>query len=164
SPSSSARCLMPDLHDAPCWTHANADAILQTQALAAEEAIFLATHTPVRDFEATSEKFDLESATQEGLLKTLSNPARRHAFCVVQGEPGSGKSHLIRWLEVNWPAERDFCLLIQRADGSLLGALKQLKAKLPVELGYLFDGLGQRHAAGLEGRAFQFLTTLGAML
>lgn len=155
---------MPDLHDAPCWTHANADAILQTQALAAEEAIFLATHTPVRDFEATSEKFDLESATQEGLLKTLSNPARRHAFCVVQGEPGSGKSHLIRWLEVNWPAERDFCLLIQRADGSLLGALKQLKAKLPVELGYLFDGLGQRHAAGLEGRAFQFLTTLGAML
>ena len=155
---------MSNLHDTPCWTHANADAILQTQALAAEEAIFLATHTPVRDFEATSEKFDLEAATQEGLLKTLSNPTRRHAFCVVQGEPGSGKSHLIRWLEVNWPAERDFCLLIQRADGSLLGALRQLKAKLPTELGYLFDGLGQRHAAGLEGRAFQFLTTLGAML
>ena len=155
---------MTDHHYTPCWTRANADAILQTQALAAEEAIFLATHTPVRDFEATSEKFDLEAATQEGLLKTLSNPARRHAFCVVQGEPGSGKSHLIRWLEVNWPAERDFCLLIQRADGSLLGALKQLKAKLPAELGYLFDGLGQRHAAGLEGRAFQFLTTLGAML
>lgn len=155
---------MTDLHHLPCWTRANADAILQTQALAAEEAIFLATHTPVRDFEATSEKFDLETATQEGLLKTLSNPERRHAFCVVQGEPGSGKSHLIRWLQVNWPAERDFCLLIQRADGSLLGALKQLKAKLPSELGYLFDGLGQRHAAGLDGRAFQFLTTLGAML
>jgi hypothetical protein len=155
---------MTDALSAPCWTRANADAVLQTQALAAEEAIFLATHTPVRDFEAASEKFDLETPSQEGLLKTLSDPSRRHAFCVVQGEPGSGKSHLIRWLQVNWPVERDFCLLIQRADGSLLGALKQLKTKLPAELGYLFDGLGQRHAAGLEGRALQFLTTLGAML
>lgn len=155
---------MTDVLSKPCWKRADADAILQTQALAAEDAIFLATHTPVREFEAAAEKFDLESPTQEGLLETLSHPARRHAFCVVQGEPGSGKSHLIRWLQVNWPVENDFCLLIQRADGSLLGALKQLKAKLPPELGHLFDGLGQRHAAGLEGRAFQFLTTMGAML
>src|SRR5690606_26198594 len=84
--------------------------------------------------------------------------------CVVQGEPGSGKSHLIRWLQVNWPVQRDFCLLIQRADGSLVGALKQLKSKLPPELGYLFDGLGQQHAAGLGGRSALFLTTLGTML
>lgn len=155
---------MTDVLAVPCWTKEDADAILQTQALAAQDAIFLATHTPVRDFEAWSEKFDLAEPSQEGLLRALSDPARRHAFCVVQGEPGSGKSHLIRWLQVNWPVERDFCLLIQRADGSLLGALKQLKSKLPSELGYLFDGLGQTHAAGLEGRAFQFLTTLGAML
>ncbi|QYC11505.1 hypothetical protein [Brevundimonas nasdae] len=155
---------MADGFAVPCWTRENADAILQTQALAAQDAIFLATHSPVRDFDGASEKFDLQSPTQEGLLETLASPTRRHAFCVVQGEPGSGKSHLIRWLQVNWPNPNDFVLLIQRADGSLLGALNQLRNKLPRELGHLFDRLGQRHAAGLEGRAFQFLTNLGAML
>jgi hypothetical protein len=155
---------MTNLLTAPCWTKANADAVLQTQALAAQDAIFLATHSPVRDFEAWSEKFDVSEPTQESLLQALSAPDRRHAFCVVQGEPGSGKSHLIRWLQVNWPVQRDFCLLIQRADGSLVGALKQLKSKLPTELGYLFDGLGHQHAAGLGGRSALFLTTLGTML
>ena len=148
----------------PCWTKENADAVLQTQALGSQEAVFLATHTPVRDFEASAEKFDISEPTQEGLLETLAAEGRTHAFCVVQGEPGSGKSQLIRWLEANWPVEHDFRLLIQRADGSLLGALKQLKTKLPAELGHLFDGLGQQHAAGLSGRAALFLNALGTML
>src|SRR5690606_6972993 len=69
--------------------------------------------------------------TESGLLETLSDSQRTHAFCVVQGDPGSGKSHLIRWLAVHWPKRQDdLVLLLQRADGSLQGALDQLRAAM----------------------------------
>src|SRR3546814_14665944 len=94
----------------------------------------------------------------------LSDPSRSHAFCVVQGEPGSGKSHLIRWLFVNWLQSDDIKLLLQRADGSLEGALRQLWERLPSEFQDLFDKLGRRHRATEQGRANIFLANLANAL
>lgn len=147
-----------------CWTAENARAILVTEALAGEDALFLATHTPVRGFEVGGSAKDVSEPTEEALLQALSDPERRHAFCVVQGEPGSGKSHLIRWLSVNWPEGRDLCLLVQRANGSLEGALRQLQSRLPEEFQPLFNKLGRRQAAGISGRANNFLVMLGSAL
>src|SRR3546814_5774009 len=87
-----------------------------------------------------------------------------HAFCVVQGEPGSGKSHLIRWLFVNWLQSDDIKLLLQRADGSLEGALRQLRERLPSEFQDLFDKLGLRHLATEHGRSNIFLAILSNAL
>src|SRR5690606_1763858 len=98
------------------------------------EGIFLATHTPITGISvAGSHAGEILGADERAVLTALSYSDRRHAFCVVHGEPGSGKSHLIRWLSVNWPETGDVKLLLQRADGSLDGALRQLRARLPQE-------------------------------
>lgn len=148
-----------------CWTAANARAVFVTEALEGGDAIFLATHTPITGFDvAGTDAADIRARDEQSLLKALSSPERRHAFCVVHGEPGSGKSHLIRWLSVNWRVESDVRLLLRRADGSLEGALRQLKERLPPEFEPLFDNLGQRHRAAIQGRANIFASTLADTL
>lgn len=150
---------------APCWTSEDARAVLRTEALSGDDEVFLATHTPVRGFDVEgSHATDVASPTEAALLAALANPKREHALCVIQGEPGSGKSHVIRWLQVNWPHETDLCLLIQRANGSLDGTLRQLQRSLPPQFQHLFDGLKQQQAAGLVGRSMHFLTSLGVAL
>jgi hypothetical protein len=148
-----------------CWRADDARAIFVTEALEGDDAIFLATHTPIEGFDVGGTHVGEFAGTKEdAVLETLSNPVRQHAFCVVQGEPGSGKSHLIRWLSVNWPCVSDIKLLLRRADGSLEGALRQLKERLPPEFSKLFDNLGQRQNAAFQGRANIFLSTLANTL
>ena len=148
-----------------CWQSEDARAIFVTEALEGDDAIFLATHTPIDGFDvAGRDAGEFRGNDETAVIETLSDPTRRHAFCVVQGEPGSGKSHLIRWLSINWPHAKDIKLLLRRADGSLEGALRQLRDRLPSEFAPLFDNLGQRQRATLQGRANIFLSTLANTL
>lgn len=148
-----------------CWRADDARSIFVTEALEGDDAIFLATHTPIEGFDvAGRDAAEFVGRDERAVLETLSDPSRQHAFCVVQGEPGSGKSHLIRWLSVNWPHANDIKLLLRRADGSLEGALRQLRDRLPPEFAPLFDNLGQRQRASSQGRANIFLSTLSNTL
>ena len=150
---------------AACWRAEDARAIFVTEALEGDDAIFLATHTPIEGFDVGGrDAGEFSGRDEHAILEALSEPTRQHAFCVVQGEPGSGKSHLIRWLSVNWPHTGDIKLLLRRADGSLEGALRQLRDRLPSEFAPLFDNLGQRQKASLQGRANIFLSTLANTL
>ncbi|MEY9699495.1 hypothetical protein ABIE71_002238 [Bradyrhizobium diazoefficiens] len=152
-----------------CWDKDDADAMLRIEALGVDDTLFLATHSPIRGFLVSGAKrHEVSEPTEAGLLDTLCANDRSHAFCVVQGDPGSGKSHLIRWLAVHWPKGEDLVLLLQRADGSLQGALDQLKTAMtkrwPASAS-LFENLNlRRQAAGIAGRAEVFQSTLGAML
>jgi hypothetical protein len=148
-----------------CWNRDEATRIFKTEALEGDDAVFLATHSPLAGFEvAGRDAAEVRSPDEQSLLDALSADDRRHAFCVVQGEPGSGKSHLIRWLSVNWPEGRDVKLLLRRADGSLEGALRQLRDRLPPEFHELFEGLGVRQKASHQGRANNFLSWLANTL
>jgi hypothetical protein len=148
-----------------CWRATDARAVFATEALEGSDAIFLATHTPIEGFDvAGSDAAEVRGNDERAILDTLSVSSRQHAFCVVQGEPGSGKSHLIRWLSINWPAGHDVKLLLRRADGSLDGALRQLRERLPAEFAPLFDNLGTRQRASSQGRANIFLSTLANTL
>jgi hypothetical protein len=156
---------MRDLPQKACWRAADVGAVISNEALEGHEGIFLATHSSISGFDILgSHAGEIEKPNERAVLTALSDKARHHAFCVVQGEPGSGKSHLIRWLSVNWPAGKDVKLLLQRADGSLEGALTQLKNCLPAEFKELFDNLGQRHRATEKGRANMFRTNLANAL
>jgi hypothetical protein len=147
---------MPDLPTSACWSEAAARAVLQTEALANREAAFLATHQPIRDFGiAGARGGEIAEPSDAAVLAALSAPDIRHAFCVVEGEPGSGKSHLVRWLKVQWPHD-DLVLLIQRADGSLTGTLRELQRELGAAYGHLFDRLGQSLQATFVGRVALF--------
>ncbi|WP_281978780.1 hypothetical protein [Pseudorhizobium flavum] len=148
-----------------CWRSEDATAIISNEALEGHEGIFLATHTPINDFHVSgSHGGEIQGRDEAALLDVLSNGSRQHAFCVVQGEPGSGKSHLIRWLSINWPKNSDIKLLLQRADGSLEGALGQMRERLPAEFRDLFDKMGRRHRATDRGRANILLSNLANAL
>jgi len=148
-----------------CWRVEDATAIISNEALEGHEGIFLATHSPINDFEVSgSHGGEIDGRDEAALLDVLADNARRHAFCVVQGEPGSGKSHLIRWLSINWPRNNDVKLLLQRADGSLEGALRQMRDRLPSEFQDLFDKMGKRHRATDRGRANLLLSNLANAL
>jgi hypothetical protein len=148
-----------------CWRAEEVASIISNEALEGHEGIFLATHTPITDFQvAGSHAGEIEGRDEAALLNVLAADTRRHAFCVVQGEPGSGKSHLIRWLSINWPQGNDIKLLLQRSDGSLEGALRQMRDRLPPEFQDLFDKLGRRHRATDQGRANMLLSNLANAL
>src|SRR5690349_3003098 len=100
---------------AACWRAEDARAIFVTEALEGDDAIFLATHTPIEGFDvAGRDAGEFSGRDEHAILEAIADPTRQHAFCVVQGEPGSGKSHLIRWLSVNWPHADDIKLLLRR--------------------------------------------------
>src|SRR3546814_9864516 len=105
---------MIELPKEACWNSDDVAAVISNEALEGHEGIFLATHTPIRDFEVTgSHAGEIDGRDEQAVLLALSDPSRSHAFCVVQGEPGSGKSHLIRWLFVNWLQSDDIKLLLR---------------------------------------------------
>jgi hypothetical protein len=148
-----------------CWQASDARAILSTEALEGGKAQFMATHTPIRNFEVEGTRPALvEESTEKGILNALTDRDLKHAFVVVEGEPGSGKSHLIRWLRVQWPHNNDQVVLVQRIEGSLDGTLRRLKDSLPPEFSHLFDGLGQVQSTSLAGRARDFQYRLGNSL
>lgn len=156
---------MSNLPTKACWKADDAKIILATEATEGSNKLFLATHSPITDFEIEGTRAsEVEATTEQGLLDALSAPGTTHAFCVVEGEPGSGKSHMIRWLHIKWPEEEDLQLLIQRADGSLAGTLRQLREKLPLEHQHLFDSIGQTQDITLSGRARLFHNYLAQSL
>lgn len=154
---------MADAVQPACWTQARADAVLRSVALANDEADFLAVHQPIRDFQVTTTTGRGLEPRDDALLFELSDPDTRHAFCVVEGEPGAGKSHLIRWLSVKWPHD-DLVMLVERADGSLTGTLKQLRDQLAPSYAHLFESLAQSVEASFEGRVRLFHSNLAHSL
>lgn len=160
--------MLEGLPAGPCWKRGDAETMLRIEALGGDDTLFLATHSPIRGFGlGGTSRQDLYEPSEDALLATLSRADRQHAFCVVQGDPGSGKSHLIRWLEVKWPQSSDLVLLLQRADGSLQGALEQLKTRVITdwpEFAPLFEPLDRRQKASIAGRADVFQATLAAMM
>ncbi len=145
-----------------CWDAASVPDILVPLALEGNEALFRATHSPISGLVVSgTEAHDVLRASEEGLLDALSFLGRRHAMCVVEGEAGSGKSHLIRWLKVNWPAGNDLPVLIERADGTLDGTLRQLNEKLAAEGGAKFESIIPRHKLTEQGQRVSLLLQLG---
>ncbi|KIG17585.1 ATPase involved in DNA repair [Enhygromyxa salina] len=150
-----------------CWKVDDATAMLRTEALESSRAVFMAVHSPIRDFQVEGVLAGLlDERSETGLLDALTRPDHRHLFCVVQGEPGSGKSHLIRWLRFCWEKQRkqDLVLMVPRSNGSLEGALRHMKERLPDRYQHLFAGLGQVQNTTLQGRARDFHSKLANSL
>ena len=146
-----------------CWTEDRADAVLRSMALVNDEAEFLVVHQSIRDFDISTTTGQKIEPTDDALLADLSNPETRYGFCVIEGEPGAGKSHLIRWLGVKWNTD-DLVMLIERADGSLTGTLRQLRDQLGTRYRYLFENLSQSIEASVDGRVKMFHANLAASL
>ena len=141
----------------PCWRAEEPPNFVRTEALEGERATFLSVHLPIQGFETIIGT--LPQQTEHALLEALL--PRRHAIVLVEGEPGSGKSHLIRWLKFGWPGGgRDHPVLVPRSDGSLLGTLERLRRELGPEFAAPLVGLGRVDQLAQQGRAQAFLGQL----
>jgi hypothetical protein len=108
--------------------------VINKQAVSVEVPVFMATHTPFHRITYLKTPARLPSAGEDEFLGELRRQAARdqHVFAVILGIPGSGKSHLIRWLKESYSAQdgkndhNDVVLLIERANNTLRQTLQQI--------------------------------------
>jgi hypothetical protein len=114
-----------------CWKNERIGQVINKEAASVDTATFLATHVPLNKLTYRRPGIS-DTSGENGLLQELRFCAEqdRHAFVVVQGIPGTGKSHLIRWLKERYAAEADQryerVLFIERAQCSLRSTLEQI--------------------------------------
>jgi hypothetical protein len=150
-----------------CWRQDAAHDILKVEALHDVERndLFLATHTPITDFAVDGlGASDVIERSEGGLLAALSKPGLRHAFVTVRGEPGSGKSHLIRWLATQWDEPDDIVVLLQRADATLRGSLEQLRQRIPDKYRSIISDISVQQERSDAGRLAEFVSGLETAL
>src|SRR5579883_2718368 len=115
-----------------CWRDERVDQVINKEAASVNRATFLATHMPLQNLEYKRELRQITDKSEEGLLHELQCCAAEniHAFVVIQGIPGTGKSHLIRWLKERYQTEEngqhERVLFIERAQCSLSSTLEQI--------------------------------------
>lgn len=113
-----------------CWQPERIGEVINKEALTTDDADFLATHVPMRRITYEKSSQHIRETSEAGLLDELmrAGTANEHVFTVVKGIPGTGKSHLIRWLELEYRLKHptDAVLLIARANSSLRATLQQI--------------------------------------
>jgi hypothetical protein len=113
-----------------CWQQERIGAVISKLALSVDRAEFLATHVPMRRIAYERSPQQMTQTDETSLLEELSRADHedRHVFAVVKGIPGTGKSHLIRWLKEQYALSHpsDAVLLIARANTSLRGTIQQI--------------------------------------
>jgi hypothetical protein len=129
----------------PCWDPNNVSKAISGAGLALleDEAIpyFLATHAP---FTALTDDINRvpfnaeEEVFQEVLIKS-----RAEVLCVVHGAPGTGKSHLVHWLQLRTEdaiargeIKKLRPVLIRRGAGTLKSTLEQMIVQLGDEFAH----------------------------
>lgn len=114
-----------------CWRDDRISRVINKDAVAVDRATFLATHTPFNTLIYRRTPANIPSTNEAELLAELHRRSQQdqHTFVAVQGMPGSGKSHLIRWLKIRYETAsnpNEVVLLIERANNSLRQTLLQI--------------------------------------
>lgn len=113
-----------------CWQQERIGVVINKEALAVDRANFLATHVPMRRIAYERAPRQIQETSENGFLDELNHYAAtdQHFFAVVKGIPGTGKSHLIRWLKEQYALAHphDAVLLIARANTSLRTTIEQI--------------------------------------
>jgi len=142
----------PDKLGQPCWVSSQVPKVvsLTAKTSAASASYFLAAHSPFKQI--TDAKSAGQTLSEEEVFKSVFSKARGQVQAFVRGEPGTGKSHLIRWLK-----ERSSYAARQKADGlnnfHLVivtrgnGSLKDALGQIVQQLGREFE----RHLARVQG-------------
>ena len=130
-----------------CWTSADVTATIPTEAATPSAEVLLATHSPLRitrhgasGAHAESEIVDEQQVLDEFLT---SEPTMGVLVAPVLGESGTGKSHLVRWVEAKISAQLDSAakrhvIYLRKTDTSLKNVVEQL---LEGQTGPKFDDI-----------------------
>ena len=114
-----------------CWESGRADVVMEIEAELSQPAIFTAVHTD-EPLETRRTSSPVRSA--QDFLDAFVAPANRDIRAVVIGDVGSGKSHLVHWVELNLPERDDLRIVsVPRSGTSLRWIVKRLINELPPE-------------------------------
>ena len=126
---------MSDFAGYVCWSPDDAEQVLAPVVESAGEAAFLATHLSLPIAPEVSRFLgERELVTEPDILEEFTSFDRDPSIMAVVGPPGSGKSHLIRWLYAHLAGQDDSLVLyVPREDTSLQVVLKRVLSALPGE-------------------------------
>ncbi len=122
-----------------CWDPDRVHSVMNTNAELADRAVFLAIHSefplrisgPVVGDVAAVPK---EIVHPRQFLDEFLSPARNHVQVMILGESGSGKSHFVKWMQLNIPDDKSRQVIaIPRTGVGLRGIIEAILALLPKE-------------------------------
>jgi len=133
-----------------CWDSQRIGQVINKEATSLDTATFMATHTPFSKLNYQRYLQQMTDTSEEGLLHELQRCAEHdiHVFMAIHGIPGSGKSHLIRWLKERFQAahdETECVIFIERSQCSLRSTLEQI-----INSGVFQDMIMHKHLEILE--------------
>ena len=150
-----------------CWKDAALPQVLNTEALQMDDHIFLATHHPVQMKRADGRTglalADAPVWEQNALLDELLDPKRDYVLGAVLGDPGTGKSHLVRWLALHLPQDERRHVVLVRRGATLRRVIELILQDMK---GETFDKLRERlgraadRAIGVGATREQFIADL----
>ncbi|MEG3632172.1 protein DpdH [Micromonospora palythoicola] len=125
---------MSDQPERICWEVSTAIATLSTEAVSPSTSVFLATHAPLRISRRDPQlRADVAgtTVTEEDVLQDfLHRPLGNGVLLMpVIGEPGTGKSHLVRWVYERTrrrPADNRVVIHVPKASTSLRALVRIL--------------------------------------
>ena len=151
-----------------CWHADRIGAVINKEALSVSRANFLATHVPLRHIAYEKSPQLIKQTDENSLLAELHRATEedRHVFAAVKGIPGTGKSHLIRWLKEQYALRHpnDVVLPVARSNSSLRATIQQIidshlfdTESLPNQLKRLQSAVEVLTQAGLAERLLNTL-------
>ena len=120
-----------------CWDINRVRGVMNTNAELASRDIFLAVHSEyplavANPREGYSQASPDRTLDPHSFLQAFLSEDNPHMQVAVLGDSGSGKSHLIRWMELSMPARRDrYVISIPRSGISLRGVIERILTALP---------------------------------
>ena len=114
-----------------CWDPKDVDQVMRIDADVAQPPVFMAVHT---DEPLSFDRPEGRRPAREFLDDFVEGPGDVRA--VVIGGSGSGKSHLVRWVELNLPPARSDLQVVSvpRSGTSLRWIVRRLIEVLPPNL------------------------------
>lgn len=117
-----------------CWKPNEITSVVRTEAEASEDSLFLAVHADnkldVSIYKAKSKALEHSAFLDKFINEDYGN----NVLTIIEGESGSGKSHLIQWLKLHIPTSDNRILLtIPKTETNLYNILKKLISYLPSE-------------------------------
>ncbi|NNB34793.1 protein DpdH [Pseudomonas fragi] len=124
-----------------CWSPSRVREVINPEAESVPDSVFRAIHTdyqlkvaePVGTSFQQLQSGSYRDLAPHDLLKEFLRPERPHVQVAIIGRSGSGKSHLIHWMNLHLHSnESRLVLLIPKAGTSLRAILEMIIGKLPV--------------------------------
>ncbi|MEU8132137.1 protein DpdH [Streptodolium elevatio] len=124
---------MPEFQGYVCWDIERVISTIQTEAVVASSAVFLATHTPLQihraEIDGRSFSNTGQLASEKDVLKDFlgRKTATGTVLMPIVGESGSGKSHLVRWVRENLPVtDKRKVIYLEKSKTSLRHVIESL--------------------------------------